>query len=148
MPVTFAMTYPRSPNELLGGIAHLGRLFDKIRLRQKGLLLDYNYLTTGFDKSLLDFLQLEPRSLEARVQQGGTDEELLAWVLTHARPVSPEDITAWNQRLLTSRPEDESATVRYHRRLEDIAAKKGVPVSSLPPIHTWAEAIDLDEGRL
>ena len=29
-----SQTYPRSPKALLGGIAHLGRFIDKIRLRQ------------------------------------------------------------------------------------------------------------------
>lgn len=28
-------TYPRSPKALLGGIAHLGRFIDKIKLRKR-----------------------------------------------------------------------------------------------------------------
>lgn len=142
------MEYPRSPKESLGGIAHLGRLFDKIRLRRRGLLLDYNYLTAGFDKYLLDFLQLDGAALEARVHQGGTDQELLAWVQSMARPLSDDDIRRWNEWIMTARPQDESDRIRYHRRLEEIARKRGISVSSLPPIHTWTEAIDLDEGRL
>ncbi len=43
-------TYPRSPKALLGGIAHLGRLIDKIRLRHAGQIQDYNYITVGFDQ--------------------------------------------------------------------------------------------------
>ncbi len=66
--------YPRSSKVLLGGMAHLGRLFDKIRMRQKGLIQDYTYLTVGFDKNLLDLLQLDGSTLEARVSQGGTDQ--------------------------------------------------------------------------
>ena len=46
--------YPRSPKEQVGGLCHLGRLIDKIRMRNDGLLQDYNYLTIGFDKYLLD----------------------------------------------------------------------------------------------
>ncbi|MEC4889763.1 MAG: DUF5069 domain-containing protein [Nitrospira sp.] len=140
--------YPRSPKALLGGLAHLGRLFDKIRMRQKGQIQGYNYLTVGFDKDLLDFLQLDGTAVEERVRQGGTDQELLAWVQSIARPLSDEDIRQWNERILTGQPQDESARIRYHRRLEEIARKRGIPVSRLPPIHTWAEAIDLDEGRL
>ena len=34
--------YPRSPKALLGGIAHLGRFIDKIRLRKEGKIQDYN----------------------------------------------------------------------------------------------------------
>lgn len=48
--------YPRSPKALLGGIAHLGRFIDKIKLRNAGQIQDYNYVTAGFDKYLVDFL--------------------------------------------------------------------------------------------
>ena len=33
-------TYPRSAKVLLGGIAHLGRFIDKIRLRHAGQIQD------------------------------------------------------------------------------------------------------------
>lgn len=142
------MQYPRSPKTLLGGMAHLGRLFDKIRMRQKGLIQDYNYLTAGFDKSLLDLLQLDGPMVEARVRQGGTDQELLAWIQSTARPLTNDEIHHWNERIITGRPQDEVAKIRYHRGLEEIADKRGVSVGSLPPISTWADAIDLDEERL
>lgn len=35
--------YPRSPKVLLGGIAHLGRFIDKVRLRNAGRAQDSNY---------------------------------------------------------------------------------------------------------
>ena len=56
-----SQTYPRSPKALLGGIAHLGRFIDKISLRDAGKIQDYNYITVGFDKYLVDFLQIDPR---------------------------------------------------------------------------------------
>ena len=66
--------YPRSPKILLGGIAHLGRFIDKIRLRHEGKIQDYNYITTGFDKHLLvEFLQIDPKAFEQRVLAGGSD---------------------------------------------------------------------------
>ena len=70
--------YPRSPKALLGGIAHLGRFIDKIRLRHAGEIQDYNYITVGFDKYLVDFLQVDPKAVEQRVLAGGTDEDLFA----------------------------------------------------------------------
>ena len=42
--------YPLSPKALLGGIAHLGRFIDKIKLRNAGQIQDYNYITVGLDK--------------------------------------------------------------------------------------------------
>ena len=140
--------YPRSPKLMLGGLAHLPRLIDKIRLRHRGEIQDYNYLTVGFDKFLLDLLQIKGSELEARVLQGGTDEALLAWIQERARSLSDEDIREWNERILYGGPKDDAGRQRFQDRLAGIAAKRGVPVSSLPPITTWSEVNELDEGRL
>ncbi|TLY21762.1 MAG: DUF5069 domain-containing protein, partial [Nitrospirae bacterium] len=90
-----AQKYPRSPKVLLGGMAHLARFIDKIRMRHAGLIQDYNYITVGFDKYLLDFLQITGEDFETRVLQGGTDQEILAWVKAHARPFMDEDVRQW-----------------------------------------------------
>ena len=143
-----ALRYPRSPKVQLGGLAHLGRLIDKIRLRHAGKIQDYNYLTVGFDKYLLDLLELKSEDLERRVLDGGTDEEILAWVRSMARGLSGDKIRQWNERILSGGPKDEAARQRFAGRLRDIAAKRGVPVESLPPVSTWADVIELDEERL
>jgi Domain of unknown function (DUF5069) len=140
--------YPRSPKSLLGGIAQLGRFIDKIRLRNEGKIQDYNYITVGFDKYLVDFLQIDPKAFEQRVLDGGTDEELLAWVKANSRKSSDQEIAQWSQGLLSSGPRDDAARQRFQGRLQDIAMKRGVPVASLPPVSTWADVIEIDEGRL
>jgi hypothetical protein len=133
---------------LLGGIAHLARFIDKIRMRNAGLIQDYNYLTVGFDKHLIDFLEIDPKAFEARVLAGGCDVDLLAWTQAHGQSRSPEEIAQWNNMLLSSRPKDDAARQRFRGRLYEIAVKRGVPVDSLPPVFTWAEVIELDEDRL
>lgn len=140
--------YPRSPKALLGGIAHLGRFIDKIRLRHEGKIQDYNYITVGFDKYLVDFLQIDPKVFEQRVLAGGTDEELLVWVKANSRKPSDQEIAQWSQGLLSSGPKDDATRQRFQGRLQDIATKRGVPVTSLPPVSTWADVIEIDEGRL
>ena len=142
------MKYPRSPKALLGGIAHLGRFIDKIRLRDAGKIQDYNYITVGFDKYLVDFLQIDPKSFEQRVLAGGTDEELLAWVKVNSRKPSDQEIVEWSQGLLSSGPKDDVARQRFQGRLQEVATKRAVAVSSLPPVSTWADVTELDEGRL
>jgi hypothetical protein len=132
---------------LLGGIAHLGRFIDKIRMRHAGLIQDYNYITVGFDKHLIDFLHLDAKAFEARVLAGGSDQELLAWIQAQGEPRTQEEIAQWSQLLLSSRPKDDAARQRFQGRLQEIAAKRGVPVASLPAVSTWAEVIELDEGR-
>lgn len=140
--------YPRSPKALLGGIAHLGRFIDKIRLRNAGQIQDYNYITVGFDKYLVEFLQIDPKSFEQRVLAGGTDEELLEWIRAHSRQLSEQEIAQWSQGLLARSPNDDGARQRFQGRLQEIATKRNVPVSSLPSVSTWADVIELDEGRM
>jgi hypothetical protein len=140
--------YPRSPKALVGGIAHLGRFIDKIRLRHAGYIQDYNYITVGFDKHLLDFLNIDPKAFEARVLAGGSDKELLEWIHAHGQRRPADEIIQWNHILLSSRPKDDAARERLQGRLRDIAAKRGVPVTALPAVSTWAEVIELDEERL
>jgi hypothetical protein len=141
-------TYPRSPKALLGGIAHLGRFIDKIRLRHAGKIQEYNYITVGFDKYLVDFLQIDAKAFEQRVLAGRTDEELLAWVKANSRNPSDQEIAQWSRGLLASGPKDDAARQRFQGRLQEVAAKRGVSASSLPPASTWADVIELDEGRL
>lgn len=140
--------YPRSPKILVGGVAHLGRFIDKIRLRHAGQVQDYNYITVGFDKYLIDFLGIDGKVFEKRVLAGGTDEELLAWVKANGKQVTEGEVRFFSENLLKSEPKDEAARQRFQGRLEEIAAKRGVSVSSLPAVSTWADAIELDEGRI
>src|SRR5436309_9551870 len=113
--------YPRSPKVLLDGMAHLARFIDKIRMRHAGLIQDYNYITVGFDKYLLDFFQIKGEDFEKRVLQGGTDNEILAWVKTHARALTDEDIRQWNERILQGIPKDDAARQRFQARRAEIA---------------------------
>ena len=140
--------YPRSPKALLGGIAHLGRLIDKIRLRNAGQIQDYNYITVGFDKYLVEFLGIDAKSFEQRVLAGGTNDELLAWVKGNGRKPSDQEIAQWSQGLLASGPKDDAARQRFQGRLKDIATKRDVTMSSLPSVATWVDVIELDEERL
>jgi Domain of unknown function (DUF5069) len=141
-------TYPRSPKALLGGIAHLARFIDKIRMRNAGLIQDYNYITTGFDKHLIEFLRIDPKAFESRVLAGGSDQDFLAWIHAQGESRTTEEIEQWNNILLSSRPKDDAARQRFQGRLHEIAAKRGVPVGALPCVTTWAEVIELDEERL
>jgi hypothetical protein len=140
--------YPRSPKSLLGGIAHLGRFIDKIRLRNAGKIQDYNYMTVGFDKYLVDFLGIDAKAFEQLVLAGGTDKALLAWVNTNGKQVTEAEIRLFSQDLLNAEPKDDAARLRFQGRLQEISTKRGVPVSALPHVSTWADVIELDEERL
>ncbi len=141
-------TYPRSPKLMLGGIAHLARFIDKIRLRHAGKIQDYNYITVGFDKYLLELLQIDPAECEKKVLAGGTDEEIFAWVKANARSLSDDDLKQWNDRILTGGPRDEASRQRFQNRLAEVAAKRGVAVDALGAVTAWSDIIEFDEGRL
>lgn len=65
--------YQSSPKVQREGIAHLGRIIDKIQFRHAGQIQDYNYLTVGFDRDLLDFLELDASAFEQPVGDERTD---------------------------------------------------------------------------
>ena len=56
--------------------------------------------TVGFDKHLVDFLQIDPKSFEQRVLTGGMDDELLAWVVAQGKAHSHEEIAQWSPDFL------------------------------------------------
>lgn len=140
--------YPRSPKEQVGGLCHLGRLIDKVRMRTAGLIQDYNYLTVGFDKYLLDKLEIKGEEFEKRVLQGGTDVEIADWVKSNGKILSDEEKAEWNNMVLTFGPKAEMAQKAFDRNLAAIAKKRGVPVEQLAHIKTWLELIEHDEDRM
>jgi len=73
---------------------------------------------------------------------------LLEWVRAHGRKHSDQEITQWSHNLLASGPKDDAARQRFEGRLKDVAAKRGVALSVLPAVATWADVIELDEERL
>ncbi|WP_455379228.1 DUF5069 domain-containing protein, partial [Petrachloros mirabilis] len=77
-----------------------------------------------------------------------TDEELLAWVKANGKQVTEGEVRLFSENLLKSEPKDEPARQRFQWRLHEIAKKRGVAISSLPPVKTWADAIELDEERM
>ncbi|MCA9466772.1 MAG: DUF5069 domain-containing protein [Nitrospira sp.] len=139
--------YPRSPKEQVGGLCHLGRLIDKVRMRNAGQIQDYNYLTVGFDKYLLDKLEIKGEDFEKRVLQGGTDAEIAEWVRANGKALTDEEKAEWNNMVLTFGPKAPMAQQAFDRNLAAIAQKRGVSVEQLPSIKTWFELIEHDEGR-
>ena len=138
----------RSPKVQVRGLCHLGRLIDKIQLRHAGKIQDYNYLTVGFDKYLLDLLEIKGEELEKRVLQGGKEEELVDWVMNNGKSLTEEGRAQWNSMVLNGVPQNEQAQRRFDALIASIAEKRGVSIDSLPQVKKWVDAIDLDEGRL
>jgi gluconokinase len=132
----------RSCYEKVGGIYHLGRMFDKIRLHAAGKLPeDYHAnLGKGFDARALTFLDVDYPSLVERVKQGGTDGEFLDWCFQRGRHPSDEEIEVWNA-FMRKRGWKDDGTPVLQRRLKEIHCEHRTD------IQTSFDFIDMDEGR-
>jgi hypothetical protein len=106
----------RSPyDKTAGGLHHLGRMLDKMRLQQAWRLPDdfqRNYgLSFGLDGLLCGFLGVAFAEIEARVRQGGTDGELAEWIFTRGLRPNRGQTQAWNEYIRKLGWKDRGATV-------------------------------------
>ena len=134
----------RSPyDKTLGGLHHLGRMLDKIRLREAGKLPEdfhRNYgLSVGLDGHLCGFLNVKFEDVTARVQEGGTDAEIAEWIFARGfRPNRTQTLT-WN---------DFSKKMGWNDRTSSFVAKvkQGTGLAAHPAC-TVFELIELGEDR-
>jgi hypothetical protein len=134
----------RSPyDKTLGGLHHLGRMVDKIRLMQAGRLPEdfhRNYgLSVGLDGQLCGFLNVKFEDVAARVQAGGTDDELAEWVFAHGLRPNRTQAQVWNEHARKLGWND-----RVSAFVAKIKAEAGWPDH---PACTTFELIELSEGR-
>jgi len=117
----------RSPASRVAGIVYFGRMLDKIRQHQKGQLpSDYQAnLGRGFDSACTKFLRIDYSRLVARVDQGGTEDEIYVWNEFMRK-------RGWN---------DELSEILKRR-------KKEAGMAGRSEIQTMFTFIDADEGRL
>ena len=134
----------RSPRETVGGIVYFGRMLDKIRLHADGKLpADYHpHLGSGLDERCTRFLNIPYPYVIARVKEGGTDEEILAWCYEHGCKPTDEQITVWNA-FMAKRGWCDEASERLAQRIAEEPALAG-----RTDIVTFFDFIDADEGRL
>jgi hypothetical protein len=92
----------RSPyDKTVGGLHHLGRMCDKIRLMQTGALpADFhrNYgMSIGLDGQLCGFLNVKFADVEAQVQAGRTDTEVAEWIFATGLRPNRMQTMVWNE---------------------------------------------------
>ena len=133
----------RSPRETVGGLVHFGRMLDKIRLHAQGKLpADYvPNLGKGFDSRCVNFLHVDYPTLVARVQAGGTDEEVLAWCYENGKKPTEEEMEVWNA-FMSKRGWNDEASPMLQKRLIDNG------FAGRTDIATFFDYLDADEGRL
>ena len=134
----------RSPyDKTLGGLHHLGRMIDKIRLKHAGKLPEEyhrNYgLSIGLDGQLCGFLNVKHEDVEARVLQGGTDEEIVEWIFTQGLRPNRGQAHVWNEHSRKIGWNDRVASY-----LQKIKAEMGC---ADVPNYTSFDLIEINEER-
>jgi hypothetical protein len=143
MPAVQGLRSPYDKNA--GGLHHLGRMFDKIRLQQAGVLPeDYhrNYgLAIGLDGQLCGFLAVNFAEVEARVREGGTDDELAEWIFARGLRPNRTQAIIWNEH---------SRKIGWNDRVSAYLAriKSDEGQSHRTDVVTSFDGIELREGRL
>ena len=137
-------TYPKSPNEMTGGMIYFPRMLDKIRLHGRGQLHEDYHKNLGAqraaDGACCNFLRVNYVDLRDRVLQGGSDEEILEWCFENGRRPNEGDILVWNS-FASKLGWRDFATPTLER------VKKEVGISDRDDIATIPDLIDLEEGR-
>jgi len=92
----------RSPyDKTIGGLHHLGRMLDKIRLWQAGKLPEdfhRNYgLSIGLDGQLCGFLNVKFTEVEAKVLAGVPDADIAEWMFASGLRPNRSQIYIWNE---------------------------------------------------
>jgi gluconokinase len=137
----------RSPYAKVGRLVYFGRMLDKIRLHAAGTLpADYqdnlgDAKPGMFDTRCCEFLRVSYADIRRRTLEGGTDEDLLAWVERRGSRRADGECEVWNAFLMKRGWHDHPDSVkRLRRRIEEcgLAGK---------PIETFFDFIDYDEGR-
>jgi hypothetical protein len=114
-------------------------MLDKCRAKLAGAIGEYVY-PCPMDQRLLDFAGITAEQLIETVAAEPTDDGVGDWFQRTARPHSPEEITAWNQALLSREPDTEEKRA-YFRAQRDRIDPARTDISS------WADLLDLEEGR-
>lgn len=132
----------RSPYDQVGGLYHFGRMLDKIRLHQAGQLpADYaaNF-GGGFDGRTCSFLGVKFDAVVARVQEGGTDDEIFAWCCGTGRRPTADEIEVFND-FMKKRGWNDAASERLAQRVRELGPQW------VGKVHTFFDLIEADEGR-
>lgn len=138
------MTYVpglRSCYAKVGRLVYFGRMLDKIRLHAAGALpADYQpNFGRGFDGICCRFLRVKHDAVIARVAQGGTEDELLAWCFEQGGARTSEECEIWNNFMMKRGWRDASSTPLAERIVTFGLTGK--------TIETLFDLIENDEGR-
>ncbi len=136
--VDLTKTSPPSVHEKMFGIVQLRRTTDKAKAFAHGKMGEYDY-NSPMDRAVLDFLGIGHADFLEVVSKAKSDEEIRSYLAPVVHKKAAQDIEKWNENWVTTSPTGESLQAMTELR------KKIAPERT--DVTTWADVLDLDEGR-
>src|SRR5882672_8595249 len=112
--------FPRSPRETLAGYVLAARAVDKCRAVLVGWQGEY-HSNCPVDQLWLKFTEIDYDSFKSFLATGATDDEVVAWIVVHAKKRSRTEIIAWNNQQRDLRLSDLSPEIQEY--MEDYIRK-------------------------
>ena len=131
-------TAPRSVSEMMLGVVQLARATDKAKALAHGTIGEYNY-DCPMDHDLFEYLGMDSKAYLQIVKDAKSDAEIEAYAKTFVARKDPRNIEAFNKRWLSAVPTGESL-----KHFEEMRSKIA---PSRTDVVSWADLLDLDEGR-
>ena len=133
-----------SAYEKLGGIVWIPRMIEKIRLRAAAKLSEdfLGNMGKGFDGRCVRFLGISYDALVERVLQGGSNEDIFAWIAKSGAMPNEERVQVWNEFMTKRGWRDTDAPAGKFQEYKD---KYGLGARA--DILTYFDFYDVDEGR-
>ncbi|MFQ5451558.1 MAG: DUF5069 domain-containing protein [Nitrospinaceae bacterium] len=131
-------TFPRSPNEKMGGLVHFPRMIDKARAFSQKTLGEYIF-PCPLDKIILNFLETGAEEL-IQIATTQDDGQISQWIEEKCKAHNPHEIKTVNRQIIERKPDSEDRMKYFLEILNKIDPTR-------TEITTWVELIDLEEGR-
>ena len=134
--------YPRSPREVLGGYVIAARMLDKCRASIISKNGEYHY-NCPLDRRFFDFTGIDAAKFKEFVATGVPDEDVAAWIRSHAKKREKAAIVVWNNQQRDMRLSDlPPATQEYMEAYVQTFCPKNRPV------YRYFDVFDLEEERI
>src|SRR5947208_2786984 len=129
----------RSGNEPLGGYLGVGRALDKCRATLAGTQDGYHF-NCPLDAKFFTVAGIDAEEFKNFVATGATDEEVAAWVDSHAKSHTAQELEKWNETLRNYGPDSDEKWTFFKELRNEVAPDR-------EDIKTWYGVLDAEEGR-
>ena len=129
---------PASPAERVGGYVILARLADKARADFLGGNIGEYHTDCPLDHMLLDWKGVPYADVKKEIVNGADDDALAAYLDSHGKKMSPEEISAWSDSMDAMNPYYSPEKKDWYAG----EAKKAGLDPATTPMFKWLEATD------